>query len=153
MNSNTAHRLKIIFISLGILLSAFTVFIWVIGPIQAQSLEEDTLLKALYSNSAFSNCTVIQNTQIIQNSHLIECKVKEASTVWLMVDENVNIIKRYTWNQERLTSKIKTLKSQYQTDSVSFSIYKNQFVFNVKNAQKELFVNLDKLTLEMSVKR
>lgn len=153
MNSITIHRLKILFITFGIFFSIFTVFIWVFGPIQAQSIDEDNILNTLYSQSAFNDCTIIQNTQVNQNAHLIECKVNETSTVWLMADESVKIIKRYSWNQESLTSKINTLKSQYHTELVSFSVYNDHFVFNVKNAQKELFINLDKLIVEMSIKR
>ncbi len=153
MNSELAQRLKIILIISGFLLSAFIFYVWLIGPIQGFAAENKLFLEKLYDNTVFDNCELITNTQIDSESHLAQCQVNESHMVYLNMDDDAKILDRHNFLLDQYVESIDLIKRLYQVDMVQFSYYNNQFVFNIKTVDEELFLDITNLEKVFSVKK
>ncbi len=146
MNSELNRRLKILLITASLLISSFVIYVWLIGPVQAYEYEQTVFLNKIYRNTAFDSCELVNNTQIDADVKLAQCQVNESHMVWLSLDVDAHVIDRHNFYLDIYLDNMNTLKQRYQTDEVSFSYYKGEFVYNIKTEDEEFFLDLNNFT-------
>lgn len=121
------------------------------GPLASYEISHQKKLDQLYSKTAFNQCEYLDHQSLQAQRDLARCTVLNKE-VWLLLDDQQNIISRLIMNNEELIDVKSRLLNKHQSDEFLFSYYQDKFVYHLKNKKEELFITIQDERVILSVK-
>jgi hypothetical protein len=121
------------------------------GPLASYEMTLEKKLDQLYSKTAFNQCEYLDDQSLQSQRDLARCTVLNKE-IWLLLDDQQNIISRLNMNNEELIEVKSRLLNQYQSEELLFSYYQDAFVYHLKNKKEELFITIQDERVILSVK-
>ena len=153
MKPNQTISITWILSSIAFLVITFIVLIWVIGPVQSQAKYEHAVLTRLLSKSAFENCQVQTNPSLTEDAFLVECIINSTKKVWLNIDSQAYVLNRINMDSATEENMIRTLRETYGDATLSFNVFKDEFVWEINQAHAMNLLSLDGSEVLLKVRK
>lgn len=143
--------IKWMLIFLVVLAPFYLLSLMITGPLASHEITLEKKLNQLYSKTAFNQCEYLDHQSLQAQRDLASCTVLDKE-VWLLLDDQQNIISRHIMNNEDLMDVKYRLLNKYHSEEFLFSYYQDAFVYHLKNKKEELFITIQDERVILSVK-